>query len=274
MGEKTGISWTDHTWNPWWGCTKVGPGCDHCYAEAMDDRQGGGHWGVGAPRRKTGPHNWGEPARWNRALIAGKPIGRKVFACSMADFFDNEVPDEWRAEAWPIIEQTRALRWQLCTKRIGNVRKMVPPHWTSYVDFSTRPFQTVWPKHVGVLATMVDQEEVDRDMPKLLELKRFGCPWVGVSYEPALGPISFRETGRPDWVIIGGESGPQARVFDQDWAVALLDECALGMAAVFMKQLGSNVSARYRTEITGKGDKPAEWPDYLRVQEFPAALRN
>lgn len=265
MGKDTGISWTNHSWNPWIGCTEVGPGCQNCYARSMVERFGGGHWGSGAPRWRTSAANWGEPARWNRALIAGKDIGRKVFACSMADFFDNEVDPAWRAAAWPIIEQTRALRWQICTKRIGNVLHMLPRHWRE------------WPKHIGIIATMVNQAEVDRDMPKLRMVKDAGAPWIGVSYEPALGPISFRETGYPDWVIIGGESaqgGQPARPFDMAWPQQLIGE-AKGKTAIFVKQLGSHVSvagARI-TGTVGKGDDPTLWPNWIRLQEFPEALR-
>ncbi len=140
MAERTGIEWTDATVNFWWGCTKVGPGCDHCYAETWSERFGGGHWGVDAPRRKIK----GAAAMLNRldnryadwaadaicatenAKVFGLPdpgMGsrRRVFIQSMSDLFDTEVPLEWFAEAWGKIEQCNRLALQLVTKRISVV---------------------------------------------------------------------------------------------------------------------------------------------------------
>src|SRR5258706_450821 len=101
MGERTDISWTDHTFNPWWGCTKVGPGCDHCYAEALALRFGT-RWGVGQPRRFFGDKHWNEPRRWHKKALA---VGnrRRVFCASMADVFDNEVEQEHRERLWSLI---------------------------------------------------------------------------------------------------------------------------------------------------------------------------
>lgn len=173
MAENSKIEWTDHTFNPWWGCTKVGPGCDHCYAEALDNRTGGTHWGASAPRRRT--KDWSGPRRWNKHAGNYEALhGRRqrVFCASMADVFDNEVPDQWRADLWQLIRECPRLEWQIVTKRIGNAAKMLPADW---------PFP-----HVGLLATVVNQAEADRDIPKLLATP---AAWRGISAEPLLGPV-------------------------------------------------------------------------------------
>ena len=250
MAEVTGIAWTDSTFNPWIGCTKVGPGCDHCYAEALDKRHrwgGATHWGAGVPRQRTSVSNWRKPLAWNKkAEASGKPW--RVFCASLADVFDNEVPEEWHADLWRLIRATPALTWLLLTKRIGNVAKMHPGG-----DYP----------NVGIGATIVNQEEADRDVPKLLATPaavRF------VSYEPALGPVDWTRFPGIDWIIVGGEStqGAKARTFEIKWAKDTVQQCADMEVATFVKQLGSTHGLRDRA-----GADPSEWDDELRVQEFP-----
>lgn len=280
MGEKTGISWTDSTMNFWEGCTKVGPGCDHCYAATRDVRfTGGAHWGAGAPRRQMKLHTRNNPLRWQRdaaAFFAEHGHKRRVFCSSLADIFDNEVPAEWRAEAFATMEATPDLNWQLCTKRVSNVAKMAPDHWHR----PTTMFPHGWPRNVGVLITTVTPEEVRRDVPRLLELKRrFGIPWVGLSIEPMIADVSVAllELGgdllEVNWIILGGESGAHARPCDLDWMRAAIAACEPAGPAIFVKQMGDNVLLPPSApEFTGKGADPAEWPADIRLQEFPAAL--
>jgi protein gp37 len=129
MGSNSKIEWTDHTFNAWLGCDKVSPACDHCYAEAWANRTGQSELWQGA-RRRTTAANWSEPLKWNReAAAAGRRA--RVFCCSLADVFDNKVPNDWRADLWALIAETPALDWLLLTKRIGNVAKMLPG---SYVE--------------------------------------------------------------------------------------------------------------------------------------------
>lgn len=161
MGELSKIEWCDHTFNPWEGCTKVSPGCAHCYAETRNARFGGGtapNWGKGAPRRRTSAANWKEPLRWNRASSdgwfrelydeAGKTVvyrgdlrekecpkiegerkaivvRPRVFCASLADWLDDEVPVEWLADLLDLIRLTPHLDWLLLTKRPGNWRKRI-----------------------------------------------------------------------------------------------------------------------------------------------------
>ena len=180
MSANSAIEWTDHTFNPWWGCQKVGPGCDHCYAETLDKRTGGQHWGPGAERRRTSVKNWHDPVRWNKqadAFFAEHGRRQRVFCASMADVFDNAVDPQWRDDLFALILATPNLDWLLLTKRIGNVGNMLPVPF----DFD-KHYPNVW---IG--ATIVNQEEADRDIPKLLAVTAAqrekidvngGAPWV------------------------------------------------------------------------------------------------
>ena len=128
MGKTTGISWTDHTFNPWWGCVKVSPGCQRCYAETWDKAKGGGisHWGPTAPRRFFGDKHWAEPLAWNRAAERDG-VRRRVLCGSMCDVFEHR-PDlgDHRFCLYSLIEQTPMLDWLLLTKRPENVMDFVP----------------------------------------------------------------------------------------------------------------------------------------------------
>lgn len=268
MGENSGIAWTDHTFNPWIGCTKVGPGCDHCYAEAYDNRfSGGAHWGTKAPRRRTNIQNWNRVRRWNlEAAIAG--IRPRVFCASLADVFDNEVPPGWREDLWKLIDETPYLDWILVTKRVGNVSRMAP--------------DTFFPSNVILLATIVDQPEADRDLNKLVDLKKRGIVRkIGVSYEPALGPVDWSPWLRDlDWLIVGGESsqnGAEARMFMLEWAENSIELCRSAGVPIFIKQLGSTPAAEVGSYFWFAKDHimdraaadPSEWPEELRVRQFP-----
>jgi len=297
VAETTGISWTDSTFNPWIGCTKVSPACDNCYAEAMmGHRYGRVNWGPGEDRARTGSANWSQPLAWNRkaAATGTRPF---VFCASLADVFDNEVDPYWRRDLFALIEATPNLSWLLVTKRIGNVRGMMPSHWVS----------AGFPDHVRLMITVVNQEEANRDIPKLLALP---CK-NGISYEPALGPIDFspwlntEEERDIDWIIVGGESGQpghKARPFDVAWAQSTVAQCKAAGVPVFVKQLGANPQAiAYPSDVSESeksawmadgwthiisdrgahwrkyyrfkdraGADPAEWPIELLVQEFPA----
>ena len=266
MGKQTGIAWTDSTWSPWWGCTKVGPGCDNCYAAALDARfygigREGPHWGAGVPRRFFSQRHWNEPLRWNR-LAEQKGRMHKVFP-SMCDPFDNEVPQSERERFWQLIKSTPNLLWLIVTKRIGNARKMLPLDWGGG-----------WP-NVWLIATVVNQEEFDRDMPKLL-----ATPAVlhGLSIEPMLGPIDMSigiaARATIGWIICGGESrqgNALARGFDLEWAARLLGQSRIWRVPFYMKQCGSR--AHYNGTPMNFADRaganPAEWPELLRVREFP-----
>ncbi|MET4482988.1 DUF5131 family protein [Bradyrhizobium sp. F1.13.3] len=134
MAQSSAIEWTDATVNFWWGCTKVGPGCDHCYAETWSKRTGGSHWGHGVPRRKIASaaklihrldNDYAEWAADRECGLCGPhaAISRRVFIQSMSDLFDLEVPVEWFAEAWGLIKVCDRIEIQIVTKRISAVEK-------------------------------------------------------------------------------------------------------------------------------------------------------
>lgn len=266
MAESTSIAWCTSSFSPWIGCTSVSPGCKNCYAEAMDRRKlwgGATHWGAGVPRHRTSASYWQQPIAWNKKAAASGE--RWTVFPSLCDPFDNEVPSEWRDAFYALIRATPFLTWLILTKRIGNWTKLYP----------SGGFINAW---IG--ASVVNQEEADRDIPKLLAVPaamRF------VSYEPALSAVDW--TGLLDGisqVIVGGESsqgGHKAREFNIEWARSTIRQCKAAGTACFVKQLGA--SPWFATTRDGEphiimvdckdraGADPDEWPADLRVQEFP-----
>lgn len=266
MAENTKIEWADHTFNPWTGCTKVSPACDHCYAEGWAKRSGQVKWGSGQPRRRTSDANWRMPLNWNREAerTGSRP---RVFCASLADVFDNAVDPQWRDDLFALIAATPNLDWLLLTKRIGNVGNMLPVPF----DFD-KHFPNVW---LG--ATVVNQEEADRDIPKLLAVpaaKRF------LSIEPMLGPVDLNYVRQRiqaqrsqlaraingetwlDWVIVGGESGPGARPMSPDWARCLRDQCRAAGVPFLFKQWGDWVPMLGQLEgvpVRGKATTSDGW---------------
>lgn len=246
VANESEISWTDSTWNPWIGCTKVGPGCDGCYAERDNAlRKWVPGWGVGQPRHRT--KTWGDPLKWNDAAPFFFQVHKRrqrVFTASLADFLDNEVPDEWHADAWAVVRQCTDLELYIVTKRISNFEKMKPADWCEALY-----------RHVVLIITVVNQDEADRDVPRLLAIKA-RYPWlrVGLSIEPMLGPIDLdaiylRIEGHAqwlDWVIGGGESGSDKETLrtrpvaptHPGWLRLLRDQCAAAGVPFHLKQWG------------------------------------
>lgn len=225
MMENTKIAWADHTMNFWIGCQHVSPACDHCYAEAMmDHRYGTVRWGVGQPRLRTGPANWRKPLGWNRFAIqtGTRPF---VFALSLGDIWDNEVDPAWRADAFDLMRRTPALVWLLLSKRIGNAIEMARAAGGL-------------PPNCALGSTFCNQAEYLRDAWKLDQARRAtGALFTFGSFEPMLGPVRLDERA-PDWIIAGGESGPEARVMDLRWARDLMADAALLGRVFFFKQVG------------------------------------
>ena len=192
MSTETGIGWTDSTLNPWMGCTAVSPACDHCYAQTLvEGRFKRAEWGPVKPRVRTSAANWKLPLQWERehkAFYRKHGRNRRVFCASLADVFDNEVDPTWRDDLFRLIAATPHLTWQLLTKRIGNVENMLAFALMSQPapinPRTTWPWPNVW---LGI--TVCNQQEADRDIPKLLAVpaaKRF------LSIEPMLGAINLR----------------------------------------------------------------------------------
>ncbi len=243
------IAWTTHTFNPWWGCTKVSPACDHCYAEALSTRWHRGAWGKDTERWVPSEDYWKGPLRWNETTP-----GARVFCLSQGDVFEEHdtLPPQ-RERLWDLIRMTPRLRWLLLTKRPHGFRTMLPP------DLLRLP--EVWP---GVT---VENAEYTWRLDTLAAVPSVGPRWV--SYEPALGPVDFTPwLPRISWVIVGGESGSQARPFEIAWARDTIRQCADGRAAVFVKQMGKcTVDAGQPVTIAMHAVET--WPEDLQVREVP-----
>ncbi|MDP1886618.1 phage Gp37/Gp68 family protein [Polaromonas sp.] len=304
------IEWCDHTFNPWIGCTKVSVGtyggCELCYAErSTPARVQGVVWGPGAPRRRTSVGNWVLPRCWNaqhQAFYNEHGRRQRVFCASLADVFDNEVDPQWRADLFALIRATPNLDWLLLTKRIGMVLpqlKEAGMHCNS-TDRGDLAFWIMsWfdgrpPANVWLGATVVNQKEADRDIPKLLATParvRF------LSMEPLLGPVDLTMLNNPgplhqrgafinalrggtyglvpntgerhrithgplesvDWVIAGGESGPRARPMSIQWARTLRDQCKAAGVPMLFKQWGEWAPALPR---------PAETPGRFAFGDY------
>ena len=241
MGNNTGIEWTDHSWNPWHGCTKVSPGCAHCYMYRDKERYGLDPEKVvrSLPSTFRAPLKWRDPAR--------------VFTCSWSDFFHLEA-DVWRDEAWDIIRETPHLTYQILTKRVERIEDCLPDDWGE-------GWRNVW---LGVSV------ENQRHVTRIHALYRVPAALRFVSAEPLLGPVDLSVPDPSlsyqtpceavDWVIVGGESGPDARPMALDWARALRDECTAAGVPFFLKQLGGWPDARAHDKAVLDGARHVECP--------------
>jgi protein gp37 len=267
MGAESKIEWTDHTFNAWWGCVRVSPGCENCYAESFAKRTGHKVWGVEAPRRFFGEKHWKEPLAWDAA--ARKAGARhRVFCGSMMDVFElPKNPDTLaalnfeREKLWLLIEDTPNLDWQLLTKRPENWERVLPSDWRA----------SGLPSNVWMGTTCEDQRRSDERIPHLLRIParvRF------LSCEPLLGEVKLREvpgTGGSwdidiDWVIVGGESGGGARTMSLDWARSLVEQCSEASVDCFFKQFGAHPDSLVLKNRKGAdlSEIPGYWP-----REFP-----
>lgn len=288
MSAITGIEYVKRTFNPWSGCSHVGPGCDHCYAERIGRRFKKMKWGAGEPRIMASERTWAEPHAWNR-LAGKKGIRERVLCASMSDVFDREAPEGARERLWETIKATPNLDWLIPTKRIGNAPEMLPADWGAG-----------YPNVMG-MPTICNQMEADRDLPKFLSQ-----PWAayGVSHEPALGGVDFNgflkcdayclngtDDGRwhctmcgknldeenrhnhraLDQIVMGGESGPGARPMHPDWPRSVRDQCLKAGVPFFFKQWGAwlHESQDYQRGAiisqahygAGNRNKIHHWPD-------------
>ncbi len=283
MGKESKISWTDASFNPWWGCVKVSPACTRCYAETFSKRVGKSVWGKDAPRRFFGDKHWNEPLKWQKAALK-EGVRKKVFCASMADWLE-ERDDlvEPLARLLELIAATQNLDWLLLSKRVGSwadrmrqVIKKTHGAGSTLASFwlDGNPMKNVW---MG--ATTENQLRANDLIPQLFMIPA-SIRWLSV--EPMLGLLNLRRFlphdnlhGRRsdypeaiDWVIVGGESGHGARPMDAVWVRNLLDQCKDAGTAFHFKQKG-NVLAKSMHCASMKGDDPKEWPQWMRIQEFP-----
>lgn len=377
MAENSAIEWTTHTFNPWRGCEHAGPGCDHCYAEAMAKRNPGtlGTWGDNGTRVVGGEPYWRLPLKWNEAAAciqsfdcsAGdhsdacpQKIRPRVFCASLADVFEDWggvmfspgkqpviLNKKYRASngtiaerltmadvrqrLFALIDATPNLDWLLVTKRPENIERM---WWAVDTRELPRP-KPIYRPNVWLLTSIATQADADRNIPELLKCRDL-VPVLGLSAEPLLGPIDLvpsigflnfghaaakyleRMSGVPriDWVIVGGESGPNSRACLVEDGNSIVDQCRAAGVPAFRKQLGSVVVVDYYTDdeslrewaLSGryevleptrdgwyvrdddrdryqpppgtrirvrlkdkKGGDWNEWPEDLRVREYPTS---
>lgn len=267
MGIETGIKWADHTFNPWVGCSKVSPACDHCYAEGWAKRSGMVRWGADAPRVMTSQNYWHQPHRWNR-LAKAAGVRRRVFCASLADVFDPLASRIWRGQLFHLIDACPDLDWLLLTKRPENIAGMIPPFTVATWDDGARDWvdTPACRSNVWLGTTAENQEKADERIGHLLAIP---APVHFLSCEPLLGEINISEhlwgfpgnedcgqcprnedcecgwttrkaLGRPsiDWVIAGGESGAHARPSNPEWFRTLKYHCDAADVPFFFKQWG------------------------------------
>ena len=212
MAETTGISWTDATWNPWMGCTKVSPGCDNCYM-FRDMRKYGRNPDI---VQRTSPTTFNAPLKWKDPKL--------IFTCSWSDFFHHGA-DAWRDEAWDIMTNTLHHTYQLLTKRPGLMVEWARMHgWTN----------NIW------AGTSVESQKY---APRLDVLARVPARVKFVSVEPMLGPVDLTrwllgsvDMTKLSWVIVGGESGPGHRPMQSVWLEDLAQQCDALQVPLFVKQ--------------------------------------
>jgi len=234
MGANSKIEWTDHSWNPWYGCHKISQGCKHCYMFREQARYGRDPNLVQRSRTTfKAPLNWAKKARRSGERM-------KIFTCSWSDFFIEEA-DPWRGEVWDIIRATPELVYLILTKRPERISECLPADWGAG-----------WP-HVWLGVSVEDQASADLRIPYLMRIPTYHR---FISAEPLIGPLDWsisaarvtsndnfnflnaRQTYMIDWVIAGGESGPLDRPCHPAWVRMLRDQCAAARVPFFFKQWG------------------------------------
>jgi protein gp37 len=266
MAENSKIGWTDHTFNPWVGCHKHGPACKFCYAESFTNRFKKGVWGLGGTREVTSDAYWKQPIKWNKKA---KELGirYRVFCGSFCDVMEDHeaISPETRDRLYDLVEATPNLDWLFLTKR---------PH--NYVQFLRKSWiGPNFPQNVWLGCTITSQEEYDKMWPEMHNISSVEPSVLFVSCEPLLGNIIFNpHYTKPDWIILGGESGPitKIRKLDLTNVSIIVDQIKIyGEIKLFVKQLGSVLSKQYKLNNKAATDI-TEWPnhlDWLKIQEIP-----
>jgi len=298
--KDTKIQWATHSFSPWVGCAKVHAGCQHCYAEAMQNRLGV-VWGPEGTRRRTAESTWRQVERWNRKAFCHWSKGScsdghiptcpqhdrpRVFPSLCDPFEDRPDVEPWRRDFFSLIDHCPNLDFLLLTKRPENIRRMWPRRGIRF-DAQNRRSEMLDRKNVWLIYSASDQATLDPGWSRHLVGCRSLVPVLGLSLEPILGPIDLGHNLRHwiDWVIVGGESGPRARPCDVAWIRSVVAQCRAAGVPCFVKQLGANawdgkrplngqdcdrkVKAEFAAIVDPKGGDPDEWPADLRVREFP-----
>lgn len=220
--NKTKIAWTERTWNPVTGCTKISEGCRHCYAEVMAKRL----QGMGQKRYKNGFTLTLHPEALNEPKKVKEPS--MFFVCSMADLFHKDVPFEFVDRVMETIAECPQHTFQILTKRIDNL-------YCYLIEWLDYPFQSI-PENCWI-GTTVENASAKERIKTLAELK--DSPVRFLSCEPLLGDLGALDLAGIDWVIVGGESGNQARPMRKEWVLNIMRQCKEQNVAFFFKQWGT-----------------------------------
>jgi protein gp37 len=228
MAQQTSIEWTEATWNPVTGCTKVSPGCKHCYAERMAHRLSA----MGQPRYRNGfqvtlhPDLIDVPLRWQAP--------RLIFVNSMSDLFHDDVPDAFIARVFSVMAEARQHTFQILTKRAKRLARLAQA--------------LQWPRNVWIGVSV----ENERYLWRVEFLRRVPAAVRFLSLEPLLGPLPGLSLSNIDWVIVGGESGPHSRPLDPEWVRQLRDQCLAEAVPFFFKQWGGVWKSRTGRLLDGQ----------------------
>lgn len=248
MADSTQIEWTDATWNPVTGCTKVTAGCDFCYAERFSERFRGvaGHPFEHGFDLTLRPERLLQPLQWRRP--------RRVFVNSMSDLFHKEVPNEFIDRVFDTMERADWHTFQVLTKRSSLMARYLRKRYPDRLA----------PPHIWLGVSIEDKQNAVR----LEHLKKCAAATKFVSFEPLLGPVGAVDLKGIDWVIVGGESGPRCRPIDEAWVLEIRDRCKADKVAFFFKQWGG-----IRPKSGGRLLKGREWNEYPQARAKPRRHR-
>lgn len=228
MATKSSIEWTESTWNPVTGCSKISPGCKHCYAERMARRL----QAMGQPSYRDGfavtlqPQALEIPLRWKKPQI--------IFVNSMSDLFHDKVPDDYIQKVFDVMVRADWHQYQVLTKRADRLLSLDP--------------QLPWKPHIWMGVSVENQDYVHR----IDSLRQTHAHVKFLSLEPLLGPLPKLNLKNIDWAIVGGESGPGARPMQESWVIDIQKQCSKAKTAFFFKQWGGVNKKKAGRELEGR----------------------
>ena len=244
MATKSNIEWTEATWNPVTGCTKISPGCKHCYAERMSLRL-----------QAMGQRNYanGFDLTLHERMLE-KPLSWKkpqlIFVNSMSDLFHDEVPMDFILKVFKVMRRASWHQFQVLTKRSQRLLEL-----NDQID---------WPDNVWMGVSVENQDYTFR----IDHLRKTDAVTKFLSLEPLLGPLSCLNLDKINWVIVGGESGPGARPMGEEWVIQIRDQCDVTNVPLFVKQMGESW-AQVNKAKSKKGGNMSEWRTDLQIRDYP-----
>lgn len=247
MSDGSTIEWTDATWNPVRGCSKISPGCKHCYAQTFAERWRGvpGHAYEQGFDFRLVPHKLNEPLRWARS--------RRIFVNSMSDLFQNPVPADYIDSVFGVMSHANWHTYQVLTKRSSRMRRHV----------SSRGLGLEEKEHIWLGVSVEDRKY---GLPRIADLQATPAAVRFLSVEPLLEDLGKLDLSGIRWVIVGGESGPGARALEVSWVRSVQRQCEDQGVAFFFKQWGGVQKAKHGRELDGR-----TWDEFPEIEELPAA---